>query len=258
MDYDPLDAVLDPVAAAADAGARPQLLVRRRRRRDGRGRARPAPDLPLPALHLHAGRVLRRRRRLGRDRRPADGVGQLPGAVHAARRRRRRTRAQGRPAAPADAARLGWLVRDQVVRVRVRRVDGARRPAPRRAGDLDRGPARAPRGERRRDGPHDRGRGRLHRRRAAARAPLRRDRGRRRVRPGARAGDPLPHARLALGRVHRPERRRAEPRRAHEHDPLRVSTVASAGRSSTSGSSGRWRSPRAASASIPPSSRAAT
>ncbi len=127
---------------------------------------------------------------------------------------------QGRPAAAADAARLGWLVRDQVVRLRVRRADGARRPAPRRPRGLDRGPARAPRGERRRDRPHDGGRGRVHRRRAAARAPLRRDRGRRRVRPGTRAGDALPHARLALGRVHRAERRRPEPRRAHEHDPL--------------------------------------
>ena len=117
-----------PGRGSGRRGARPQLLVRRRRRRDGRGRARPAPDLPLPALHLHAGRVLRRRRRLGRDRRPADGLGQLPGPVHAARRRRRRARAQGRPAAAADAARLGRLVRDQVVRVRVRRADGARRP----------------------------------------------------------------------------------------------------------------------------------
>ena len=147
-------------------------------------------------------------------------MGQLPGAVHPARRRRRCTRAQGRPVAPADAARLGWLVRDQVIRVRVRRLDGARRPPPRRPRGLDRGQARAPRGECRSNRPHDGGGGRVLRRRAAARAPLRRDRGRRRVRPGTRAGDPLPHARFALGRVHRAERRRPEPRRAHEHDPL--------------------------------------
>ena len=94
--------------------------------------------------------------------------------------------------------------------------------APRRARELDRGPARAPRRERRRDRPHDGGRGGLHGRRTADRAPLRRDRGRRRVRPRARAGDALPHARLALGRLPRPERRRAEPRRAHEHDPVRA------------------------------------
>ena len=89
----------------------------------------------VPPLHLHAGRVLRGRRRLGRDRRAADRLGELPGAVHAARRRRGRARAQGRPAAAADAARLGRLVRDQVVGVRVRRADRARRPPPRRAGD---------------------------------------------------------------------------------------------------------------------------
>ena len=85
----------------------------------------------------------------------------------------------------------------------------------------------------------------------AARAPLRRDRGRRRLRPRARAGDALPHARLALGRVHRPERRRAEPRRAHEHDPVGSQPRLRRARSSTSGSSGRWRSPPGASGSIP-------
>ena len=62
----------------------------------------------------------------------------------------------------------------------------------------------------------------LHRRRRARRAPLRRDRGRRRVRARARAGDALPHARLALGRVPRAERRGAEPRRPHEHDAERA------------------------------------
>ena len=45
------------------------------------------------------------------------------------------------------------------------------------------------------------------------------DRGRRRVRPCAGAGDALPHARLALRRVPRPQRRGAEPRRAHEPLP---------------------------------------
>ena len=49
-------------------------------------------------------------------------------------------------------------------------------------------------------------------------APVRRDRGRRRVRARARAGDALPHARLALGCVSRAERGSAEPRRPHEHD----------------------------------------
>ena len=107
--------------------SRPHVLVRRRRHGDGRGRPRPPPDVPRPSLHLHAGRVLRGRRRLGCDRRAADGLGELPGAVHAARRRGRRARAQGRPSPTAHAARLGRLVRDQVVGVRVHRADGARR-----------------------------------------------------------------------------------------------------------------------------------
>ena len=45
--------------------------------------------------------------------------------------------------------------------------------------------------------------------------------------PGAR--DALPDARVALGRVHRAERRRAQPRRAHEHASRPASTAASAG-----------------------------
>ena len=188
-----------------DALARADLVVR--------------DDLPLPALHLHAGRVLRRRRRLGRGGGAADRVGELPGPVHAPRRRRRRARAARRPAATAHPARLRRLVRDQVVGPSLRRPDRARVAGARRAGALDRGPARAPRRERGRDRSRDRDRGRLHRRRRAARAPLRRDRGRRRLRPRARARDALPHARLALGRLPRAERRRPEPRRADEPLP---------------------------------------
>ena len=94
----------------------------------------------------------------------------------------------------------------------------------------------------------------LHLRGRARRAPLRRDRGRRRVRPRARAGDALPHARLALGRVPRAERGRTQPRRAHEHDARAASTAASAARSSISRSSGRWRSRRTGSGSTRPSS----
>ena len=80
-----------------------------------------------------------------------------------------------RPAAPADAARLGRLVRDQVGRLRLRRAAGARLAALRRAGALDRGPARAPRSRaRRRHRAADRGRGRRSPPTASCRAPLRR------------------------------------------------------------------------------------
>ena len=64
-------------------------------------------------------------------------------------------------------------------------------------------------------------RGRLLGGRRAARAPLRRDRGRRRLRARARAGDALPDARVALGRVPRAERRRTQPRRPDEPLPER-------------------------------------
>ena len=154
-------------------------------------------------------------------RRPADRVGELPGAVHAARRRRGGARPARRPAAAAHAAGLGRLVRHQGGRAAVRRADRARLARARRPGALDRGPARAPRRELRLDRADHRGRGGLHRGRRARRAALRRARGRRRVRPRARAGDALPDARLALRRLPRAERRRAEPRRAHEHDAVR-------------------------------------
>ena len=65
-------------------------------------------------------------------------------------------------------------------------------------------------------------RGGLHLRRRARRAPLRRDRGRRRVRARARAGDALPHARLARGRVPRAERGGTQPHRPHEHHAERA------------------------------------
>ena len=121
----------------------------------------------------------------------------------------------------AHAAGLGRLVRHQGRRPSVRRPDRARLAHARRAGALDGGPARAPRGQRCLDGAAHRARGRLHGRRRARRAALRRDRGRRRVRPRARARDALPDARLALGRLPGAERRRAEPRRAHQHAPVR-------------------------------------
>ena len=109
--------------------------LRRRRgrvRRRRRGRLR----LPsLPALDLRAGGVLRRDRRLARRR--ADCLGELSRPLHAALRRRRRARA-ARFEAPADhAARLGWIVRDQVVRLLLRRLDRARVAKARDARALD-------------------------------------------------------------------------------------------------------------------------
>ena len=202
---------LRPAGAGARSGVgrsgqrrpRPPVRVRGRRRRDGGGRPRPATDVPVSTFHLHSGRMLRRRRRLGRGGRPPDGMGELPGPVHAARRRRSRARIEGRPAAPAHATRLGRLVRDQVGRLLLRRADRARLAPPRGTGDVDRGPARAPRRERGRNGPDDGGRGGLHVRRPADRASLRRDRGRRGIRPRAGARHALPHARLPLRRLPR-------------------------------------------------------
>ena len=100
-----------------------------------------------------------------------------------------------------------------------------------------------------------RARGRLRGRRRAARAPLRRDRGRRRVRSRARAGDALPDARLAVAA---PTACGTSPRGTASCSRTAArpgSTAASAARSSTSRSSGRWRSPHGGSASTRPSSR---
>ena len=95
VDYDPLDPVLDPVAAAAGAVHDRSFSYGDVDARVGRGRRRRRRPFHVPALHVHAGRVLRRRRRLGRDRGRADRLGELPGAVHAALRRRRRARPAG-------------------------------------------------------------------------------------------------------------------------------------------------------------------
>ena len=160
----------------------------------------------------------------------ADRLGELPGPVHAPRRRGGRAGHPGGEAAPADAARLRRLVRHQGRRVRVRRAARPRLARARRARALDRGPARAPVGER----ACKRARDRRSRPRFAADGellgtPLRRARGRRRLRARTRAGDALPHARLALGRLPRPQRRRAQPSSRSRTAARRGSTAASAG-----------------------------
>ena len=259
VDYDPLEPVRRP-ASARRADPRPLVPLRRRRRG---ARARPtsssATTFRVPRFTCTARRVLRRRLRLGRGGGPSDGVGELPGPVHAPRRRRGGARPARRPPPPADAARLGRLVRDQGGRAPVRRPDRARRRA--RSACPCAGPrtgsSTSPRA-RPRPGASTEVEAGFTRRRRARRAPLRRDRGRRRVRPRARAGDALPDARLALGRL---PRARTSPRGTASCSRTRSrpgSTAASAGRSSTSGSSGRWRSPRAGSGSTRPSSRGAT
>ena len=188
----------------------------------------------------------------------ADRLGELPGAVHAPRRRRRGARPPRRPAPSPDAARLGRLVRDQGRRAPVRRPARARIARARRARALDRGPARAPRRERRGDGTRDDRRGGVHGGRRARRAPLRRDRGRGRLCPRTRARDALPDARLALGRVPRPRCRRSLPRRADEHPPVGAQPRVRRAAALLRPRARRWRSPRAVSGSIRPSSRAGT
>ncbi len=201
---------------------RPLVPLRRRRGRTRRRRPRRPRALPLPSLELHTGRVLRRRRRLERGRGLAHRVGELPGAVHAALRRRRCARASRLEAPPDHAAGLGRVVRHQVRRVRVRRAHGTRVAQARRARSLDRRSPRAPRRELVLERTGDARRGRVHLRRRPRRAALRRDRGRRRIRPRSRAGDALPHARLARRRVPRAERRGAKPGGPHEHDAERT------------------------------------
>ena len=200
---------------------RPPLPLRRRRRGARRGAPGGAYDVPCAALHVHAARVLRRRLRLGRGRRTAHGLGELPGAVHAPWRRCRGAGPAWRPASARHAAGFRWVVRRQG---RGPAVRGAHRPRvarARRARAVDGGPARASRGELCLDGTAHRLEAGFTAGRRARRAPLRRGRGRRRVRARARARHALPHARLAVRRLPRAERRRPEPRRAHEHDPVR-------------------------------------
>ena len=169
----------------------------------------------------------------------AHRLGELPGPVHAALRRRGRARAPRREAADHHAARLGRELRDQVDDLRLHRAHGPRVAQARRAGALDRGSPRAPGRQLRLDRAHHRRAGRLLRRGRAAGGRLRRGRGRRRLRPRAGAGDALPDARLALGRLPGAERGLPQPRRPRRTAARPGSTAASAGRSSTSRSRAR-------------------
>ena len=115
VDYEPLDARARP-GRGADAGPRPHLPLRRRRRGARRRRPRRAPDASASRASPA--------RRSSATASSATGTSR-PGRLTAwanfqgpftpARRRRGRARPARRPAAPADAARLGRLVRDQVV-----------------------------------------------------------------------------------------------------------------------------------------------
>ena len=130
----------------------------------------------------------------------------------------------------------------------------------RRARDVDRGPARASRrAARSRPGASTEVEAAFARGRRAARAPLRRGRGRRRVRPRARAGDALPHARLALRRL---PRAATSPRATAivltNRMPIGPEPRLRRAAALLRRSSGRWRSPPGGSGSTPPSSRAAT
>ena len=223
VDYDPLEPVLDPVAGRAPCtsarsryGDVDEALAARRRRRPR--------DVPLPALHVHARSSATASSPTGE----ADGTltawanFQGPFTLHARRGRGARAAAASklRLLTPPDSGGsfgikssvfayvvlMGLASRKLGVPVRwtedrLEHLAGERRRRPGASTELEAG---------------------VRRRRRAARAPLRRDRGRRRVRARARAGDALPHARLALRRLPRRERRRAQPRRAHEPLPDRA------------------------------------
>ena len=112
-----------------------------RRRRRGRARA-----LPVPQVQLHADRDLWRDRALGPARRRADDLVQLHGAVHHASAGRAGAGAARESPALHRADRHRRLVRDQVQHLSVHGPDRPGRHEDRRAGEVDRGPARAPAG----------------------------------------------------------------------------------------------------------------
>src|SRR5439155_1504979 len=95
---------------------------------------------------LDADRNVRRHRALGPARRRVHGVVELHGAVHHAPLDGARARPRGEQAALHRAARHRRLLRHQVVDLPVHRPGRSGRHAPRRAGQVDRGPARAPPG----------------------------------------------------------------------------------------------------------------
>ena len=131
----------------------PAARLRRSRSRLRRGRGRHSRALPLPEVRLDADRDLRRDRALGRPRRRADDLVQLHGAVHHAPAGEPRARRAGEQAALHRAARHRRLLRHQVEHLPVSRAHRPRRHEDRRAGEVDRGSARAPDGLVERNGP---------------------------------------------------------------------------------------------------------
>ena len=193
---------------------RPHLL-RRGRGRVRAGRRRRRGHVRVSALDSEPAGDVRRRRGLERGRRDAHRVVELSGpfTLHSVAASALGLRARGcgssrhRTRAAASASRRlstctsscwGW-----------RRRSSASRSAGPRTGSSTSPPARPPRLAARRCS-------RVLLERRAPRTPLRRARGRRRVRPGARAGDALPDARVAGRRLSGSEHRRPKPRRPHE------------------------------------------
>ena len=124
VDYDPLDPVLDPMAATAvhdrsfsygevDGGMADADLVVRQTFHVPRFTCTPVECFVVVADWDAVGG-------------PPHRLGQFPGALHPARRRRGSARTEGRQASTPHAAGLGWLVRDQGSRLLVRRPDRPR------------------------------------------------------------------------------------------------------------------------------------
>ncbi len=132
----------------------------------------------------------------------AEGAGQPPAAAHAARLRRQFWRQAGR--------------------VSVRGADGGGSAAHRAGGEMDRGPAGAPRRLHLRHQPRRETCRRGGRRRPRPGARLGPDRGLRRASAGARAGHALPDARKHDRRLRHPPCRHPQPRGADEQDADRA------------------------------------
>ena len=156
--YEPLPAVVDVERALEPGCARPSrggrlepgraapARLRRSRPRLRRGGGRHPRALSLSQVQLDAHRDLWRDRPLGSARGRLHALVELHGAVHHAPDHRAGAGRAGEQAAPHRAARHRRQLRHQVEPLPLHDADRAGRSAHRRAGEVDRGPARAPDG----------------------------------------------------------------------------------------------------------------
>ncbi len=244
IEYAPLEAVIDPLAACAKRSAAPASAKPRPTKSHVREFAygdtksafaradhRIAADGDVSAPVVHADGMLRRRRPAQSGQGQLRRAGEFPGAVFDASGDGAGAARAGAEIAAAHPAGFRRQLRHQAFGVSLCGADRACRENHRPAGQMGRGPHRASGRRKLRPEPRHRDRSRGDQRRPHSRAEARSARGLRRVPARADAGPALSHARRGDRRLRHRQCRRDQPRACSPTKCRRASFAASAGRS---------------------------